>query len=337
MADTPRVTVPVEPTPEMIAAAAGLGLSMIAADNTPGCVKIYRAMLSAAPAPEGGEVTAAASALLDACIADFGDPKDFPDDDGWVASGDKGDSVVTFKHMRDLQSALATRELLSDPQQLEAPAEAAPCPFCGCRMRVSYDSEREMYGPDGDHLPGCIIGNWDLHEYAFRPDALAAWNSRSVRAQPPAREEDGGTLDPAFVAWLKERDCLPNDDDGTIEWADIICALNDWEADLTPAREDAQPEAVKALVDAALTYIAGKGHAPGFGPLGKLHEAAWAVKRSPLYTHPAPDARVAVEAVLSIKDAADSFRDCSGDEVAGQVIIRCDQALDALQAEQGAK
>ncbi len=66
------------------------------------------------------------------------------------------------------------------------------------------------------------------------------------------------------------------------------------------AREEAQPVAVKALVDAALTYISGVGYAPGFGPVGKLHEAAWAVKRSPLYTTPpAPEAeklRVAVEA-----------------------------------------
>ena len=63
-----------------------------------------------APAPSslaGGEVERAARALLDACIADFGDPADYPDDDGWVASGDNGDSAVTFKHLRDLQAALS--------------------------------------------------------------------------------------------------------------------------------------------------------------------------------------------------------------------------------------
>ena len=68
------------------------------------------AWLAAAPAPSslaGGEVERAARALLDACIADFGDPADYPDDDGWVASGDNGDSAVTFKHLRDLQAALS--------------------------------------------------------------------------------------------------------------------------------------------------------------------------------------------------------------------------------------
>lgn len=66
--------------------------------------------MSRAPAPSslaGGEVERAARALLDACVADFGDPTDYPDDDGWVASGDSGDSAVTFKHMRDLQAALS--------------------------------------------------------------------------------------------------------------------------------------------------------------------------------------------------------------------------------------
>lgn len=49
-------------------------------------------------------------------------------------------------------------------------------------------------------------------------------------------------------------------------------------------------------------------------------------------THPAPDALR--ETFEDIKSAADSFRDCEGDEVAHQVIIRCDEALAALQAEQ---
>lgn len=39
------------------------------------------------------------------------------------------------------------------------------------------------------------------------------------------------TLDPSFVAWLKERDMLP-DDGRDVEWSDIVCALNDREADL---------------------------------------------------------------------------------------------------------
>ena len=101
--------------------------------------------------PEGGAVEEAARVLLGACIADFGDPKDFPGDDGWVASGDNGDSAVTFKHMRDLQSALSTRE--------ETPAEV------------------------GDRLVGTIAhvsnGRSEL------PELIAS----ALRAQPPARED----------------------------------------------------------------------------------------------------------------------------------------------------
>lgn len=93
-----------------------------------------------------------------------------------------------------------------------------------------------------------------------------------------------------------------------------------------PAREDAQPI---GHFQYNATWSAWEEVSPEYaGSDGVV----------PLYLHPAPDAlREAREAVLSIKDAADSFRDCSGDEVAGQVIIRCDQALAALQAEQGAK
>lgn len=53
-----------------------------------------------------------------------------------------------------------------------------------------------------------------------------------------------------------------------------------------------------------------------------------------LYAHPsAPSADKLRETFEDIKSAADSFRDCEGDEVAHQVIIRCDQALAALNAE----
>ncbi|WP_278070507.1 hypothetical protein [Brevundimonas sanguinis] len=156
-------------------------------------------------------------------------------------------------------------QLSSNPCQLAVAtsSEASPCPFCGCGMRVNYDPESEMYGPDGDHLPGCIIGNWDLHEYAFRPDALAAWNSRALRAQPPARE-------------------------------------------------DAQPV---GIVD---------------GLIGRLNTAELD-DGTPLYTHPAPDAlRVAVEALEEIADT-------DPDDGTSWFHERANQALAALQAEQGAK
>lgn len=119
--------------------------------------------------PEGVAVSVAARALLDACIADFGDPKDFPDDDGWVASGDKGDSAVTFKHMRDLQSALATRE--------EAQAEAGE-ELAGAMRRLADDAENEA-GLGAGILGGARIA-------ADIRTVLAA-----LRAQPQARSGEG--------------------------------------------------------------------------------------------------------------------------------------------------
>ncbi|WP_341020965.1 hypothetical protein [Brevundimonas diminuta] len=164
------------------------------------------------------------------------------------------------------------------------------------RSRVSEDDAKwllENYGPTSPRIER--IAN-------------------ALLSQPPAREEEVGTLDPVFVAWLKERDCLPNDDDGTIEWADIVCALNDLEADLTPAREDAQPvgwldaaqkKAVeRAAMDAGayswrnarLAMVEGN-KVIGYPAFSRADMAELAR----LHTHPAPDAlRVAVEALERI-------------------------------------
>lgn len=107
MTTTQSVVVPVEPTEAMLVAPDEAGVGLYSREVF---AKIWSAMLAAAPAPSslaGGEVERAARTLLAACIADFGDPADYPEDDGWVASGDKGDSAVTFKQMRDLQAALS--------------------------------------------------------------------------------------------------------------------------------------------------------------------------------------------------------------------------------------
>lgn len=124
----------------------------------------------------------------------------------------------------------------------------------------------------------------------------------SASAEPGAIDEDWirGLISEAVVM-AKDQEREDESDEEICRIAEsVLTAIRPYLRVQPPAREDAQPEAVKALVDAALTYIAGKGHAPGFGPLGKLHEAAWAVKRSPLYTHPAPDAlRVAVEDIAA--------------------------------------
>lgn len=60
----------------------------------------------AVPAQDDDKLRIAASALLDACVKDFGDPAEFEGDDGSVARSKSGGCAVTFKHMRDLNLAL---------------------------------------------------------------------------------------------------------------------------------------------------------------------------------------------------------------------------------------
>ena len=294
-----------------------------------------------APAPEGGEVKGPGGYLV----------KDFADGWYWTpnaaldhASGASVWSVADGRYETD-PPAPATRE--------EAPAEAGGDEETLAKVLARADGEN----PDADWFE--VVGQpapkmWQR----YLPLARAA-----LRAQPPAREEDGGTLDPAFVAWLRERDCLPNDDDGTIEWADIVCALNDWEADLTQAREDAQPVGWQRRIrntaapssspksqwskwvdcdDRQRKDAQETGGVPGFPEL--------IAEVRPIYTRPAPDAlRVAVEALEPFSEIAGRYlaggmrADLEArspgllDLIEPRDFYRARKALAALQAEQDSK
>lgn len=276
--------------------------------------------LSASPTPEGGAVDLsdvaickAAETIRASSVAWANDPAEF-----------SHLIELTPAEIRKLIAALATRE--------EAPA----CKKCGGKGYTEHE------GGEGEGYPS-------------RPEIEAC----SCRAQPQASSgkvtwhssgEDEGPdvglqldLGHGRSLWLGEGQkptgwqfSLVHGDD-IIPVADVID--HDQARDLfdliasavqPSAREDAKP------------FGYWVEHRSGENPVliryGSFVPASDHYKIIALYTHPAPDAlREAREAVLSIKDAADSFRDCSGDEVAGQVIIRCDQALAALQAEQGAK
>lgn len=53
-----------------------------------------------------------------------------------------------------------------------------PCPFCGATAYLDYDTNTSMFGPKGEHIKGCVIGNWDMREYIDEHHAIAAWNTR---------------------------------------------------------------------------------------------------------------------------------------------------------------
>ena len=126
--------------------------------------------------------------------------------------------------------------------------ELLPCPFCGTAMQLDYDDKSEMYGPGGDHLPGCIIGNWDMREYAYKPDAEAAWNSRARQPsnitcqlddlQPVSNPYKFDATQPlsnpqrfdAEIAWLKEAaryfSNRPTGGEDAAHWSNVYNAEN---------------------------------------------------------------------------------------------------------------
>jgi len=57
---------------------------------------------------ENARLREAAASMLAAMIEDFGDPNEFPTDDGAVAAGVDSQSFITFKMMRDWRAALET-------------------------------------------------------------------------------------------------------------------------------------------------------------------------------------------------------------------------------------
>ena len=71
---------------------------------------------------------------------------------------------------------------------MSAPETVLACPFCGAaHMYVRPDEYGDgMFGIDGAHKPGCIIGNIDLCDYGEPELAIAAWNTRAATASNAA-------------------------------------------------------------------------------------------------------------------------------------------------------
>jgi ferredoxin len=153
-----------------------------------------------------------------------------------------------------------------------------------------------------------------------------------------------------IIAALATREEAPaeagEDDDGDIPWPDtrLSNALHKHFSELHGLdNEDASNE-VHGVLEVIKALRAQPQAREEAQPVQCHHEAyqgycahcgvkiinGFAVK--PRTPH-APEAEKLREWFADIKSAADSFRDCEGDEVAHQVIMRCDQALAALQQE----
>lgn len=183
MADTPRVTVPVEPTEEMLDAACNVG-----PDTNNGAFShddaraVFTAMLSAAPAPEGGAVSDALQRLRVL--------RDQARNGTSVSDPDEHDADELDAILSVIEPALATRE--------EAPAEA------GEAVEVWV-----VYGDDHDYD---TMSQWLVGVYSTKEEAEAAAEADrkryvaeggskdrpgydisstrlNLRAQPQARED----------------------------------------------------------------------------------------------------------------------------------------------------
>jgi hypothetical protein len=164
--------------------------------------------------------------------------------------------------------------------------ELLPCPFCGTAMQLDYDDKSEMYGPGGDHLPGCIIGNWDMREYAYKPDAEAAWNSRARQPsnitcqlddlQPVSNPYKFDATQPlsspqrfdAEIAWLKEAaryfSNRPTGGEDAAHWSNVYNAENankiasrlDALISAHPPQPDALPGDLRERIEVAAEWLA---------------------------------------------------------------------------------
>ena len=188
IADTPRVTVPVEPTEAMMKAADAVDWNN--EDERASVINMWQAMLSAAPAPEGGGVETALKIATDLHHAYeqliYGLPKyleaeNLTDEENMIR-----EAWITLDVTAHRIAALATREEAPDDhvsdarQMVEAPAEAVEVDedwirgLIGEAVCMAEDQERE----DESDEEICRIAESVLN--AIRP---------YLRAQPPAREE----------------------------------------------------------------------------------------------------------------------------------------------------
>lgn len=253
MADTPRVTVPVEPIQRLILAADSYGVRYLDSDDMSAEAEELQAAteamkdLIAASAPEGGAVTDALQRLR--VLRDqarngtaVSDPDEY--------DADEFDAILSV-----IEPALATRE--------EAPAEAAPAcleiPLSN-HMRVTLE-----YDPDGSRTA-------TLWNEANEP--IADGDAPNLRAQPQAREDAQPVADEVLpVAWVIRTK------DGhirmwTMSEARARTAAEAWgmeakQEGLSPVTHPA-PDALRVAVEAIIEQVKTGAHGSTVQALGAL-------------------------------------------------------------------
>ncbi len=331
---TPRVTVPVEPTEAMIRA--GKMASAPAAWHY--LSDAYRAMLSAAPAPEGGAVQWGWRVRAKPSRATSHRP--------WHWQADEPtETTAELCEWEPVYVALTTRE--------EAPAEAG-----------ENDDDASTYRPSiaglSDYLwnqalaadsveSRCILEMWreavdsnaQTGESAKTLDRLCrvedwAQAPSALRAQPPAREEAPAKVgEPAetgngplydLVAFLRPEFREETKLHLARRTSDLLRAQ-------PSAREDAQPVAWRMVgPDGGLIGMRSEPYHSGFE---RMMKADVGCVVQPLYIHPAPDAlRLAVEAlekIRAVRVCKESANIWTGADACRKI---ANEALAALQAEQ---
>jgi hypothetical protein len=92
--------------------------------------------------------------------------------------------------------------------------ELKPCPFCGATALWTVPCEHGsgMFGIDGAHKPGCMIGCIDFADFCTPELATEVWNRRPAQPATPAPDMAGEVerLDASRYRWLRDHSCPPH-------------------------------------------------------------------------------------------------------------------------------
>ena len=182
--------------------------------------------------------------------------------------------------------------------------------------------------------PGIRMTDEDLHYYraAAQRAMQAVADELDTPALTPRHEapaEGAGELDRAIRR-------MRNQLVGSATFMQLMFGREDVRKVLDALEDLRARSSAPEAREAVARVVSAHGDPEAFGEreIEVLTDLSRIPYNTPLYTHPAAQSADKLrEALEDIKSAADSFRDCEGDEVAHQVIIRCDQALAALKAE----